>query len=127
MIDYDNLSLLADFYEFSMGNGFLDNGDIDSIAYFDMYFRKVPDDGGFAIFAGLEQVINYIENLRFTKEDIENAYKKFYMRDKSRSSQGHYGMGLYICEIICKKHGGEINLGNNISGGACVQATFNIE
>lgn len=71
MIDYDNLSLLADFYEFSMGNGFLDNGDIDSIAYFDMYFRKVPDDGGFAIFAGLEQVINYIENLRFTKEDIE--------------------------------------------------------
>lgn len=62
----------------------------------------------------------------FSENDIINGCKLYY-HDESGSDTAHYGMGLYICEIICKKHGGEINLGNNISGGACVQATFNIE
>ncbi len=71
MLDYEKLSLLADFYEFTMGNGFVQTGNIDSIAYFDMYFRKIPDQGGYAIFAGLEQVVQYIENLEFNEEELE--------------------------------------------------------
>jgi nicotinate phosphoribosyltransferase len=65
----DNHSLLTDFYELTMANGYLQNGMEDQIAYFDVFFRKIPDNGGFAIFAGLEQVIEYIENLEFTEED----------------------------------------------------------
>ena len=54
-----------------MGNGYLQNGMKDKITYFDVFFRRVPDGGGFAIAAGLQQVVEYIENLRFTQEDIE--------------------------------------------------------
>ena len=53
-----------------MANGYFELGKKDEIAYFDMFFRKVPDDGGFAILAGLEQIVEYLENLRFTEEDI---------------------------------------------------------
>ncbi len=66
-----NLSMLADFYEFTMANGYLENNMADKIAYFDMFFRSVPDGGGFAIMAGLEQLIDYLKNLHFTEEDIE--------------------------------------------------------
>lgn len=71
MEDFSKFILLADFYEFTMSNGFYLNNKADSIAYFDVYFRKIPDDGGFAIFAGLEQVINYIENLEFTEDELD--------------------------------------------------------
>ena len=67
-----NYTLLCDFYELTMGNGYFQTGGYaDQICYFDVFFRSVPDGGGFAIAAGLEQVIDYIENLRFTEEDIE--------------------------------------------------------
>lgn len=66
-----NLSMLADYYEFTMANGYIANGVADTEAVFDMFFRKVPDNGGFAIAAGLEQVIEYIENLKFTEDDID--------------------------------------------------------
>ncbi len=66
-----NLTMLADFYEFTMANGYLENGIGNRSAVFDMFFRKVPDGGGFAIFAGLEQVIDYLSGLSFTDEDIE--------------------------------------------------------
>ena len=65
-----NHTLLTDFYELTMANGYFELGKKDEIAYFDMFFRKVPDDGGFAILAGLEQIVEYLENLRFTEEDI---------------------------------------------------------
>ena len=66
-----NYTLLCDFYELTMGNGYFQTeGYADQICYFDVFFRNVPDGGGFAIAAGLEQVISYIENLRFTEEDI---------------------------------------------------------
>lgn len=71
-----NLTMLTDFYEFTMINGFFENGCAEKIAYFDMFFRRVPDKGGFAIMAGVEQVINYIKELEFTHEDIE------YLRSK---------------------------------------------
>ena len=66
-----NMTMLCDFYELTMGNGYFQNGYKDRITYFDVFFRKVPDNGGFAIAAGLEQLIDYIENLHFSQEDIE--------------------------------------------------------
>ena len=72
----ENYTMLFDFYEATMGNGYLKCGKSEQITYFDMFFRSVPDGGGFAIAAGLEQVIEYIENLEFTDRDIE------YLRSK---------------------------------------------
>lgn len=66
-----NLTMLTDFYELTMANGYLKNGMKDTIATFDMFFRKVPDGGGFAVMAGVEQLIEYIKNLHFSKEDLE--------------------------------------------------------
>lgn len=69
-----NLSMLADYYQYTMANAYIENGTESTIAYYDLYFRRVPDNGGFAIVAGLEQAIDYIENLHFTEEDL--AYFK---------------------------------------------------
>lgn len=66
-----NLSMLCDFYELTMGNGYLESGLTDRVTYFDVFFRSVPDNGGFAIAAGLEQVVEYIRELHFDPEDIE--------------------------------------------------------
>ena len=68
-----NMTMLCDFYELTMGNGYFEAGCKERITYFDVFFRKVPDGGGFAIAAGLEQLIDYIENLHFTEEDIASA------------------------------------------------------
>lgn len=65
-----NMSMLMDFYELTMSNGYYKNGLNSKIVYFDVFFRKVPEKGGFAIMAGLEQVIEYIEGLKFDEEDI---------------------------------------------------------
>ena len=65
-----NLTMLTDFYEITMANGYFESGMADDIAYFDMFFRRVPDGGGYAIMAGLEQLIDYLKNLRFTDADI---------------------------------------------------------
>ncbi len=70
-MSYKNKAMLCDYYEFTMGNGYFKKGLADRISYFDVFFRKVPDGGGFAIAAGLEQVIDYIENLHFDESDIE--------------------------------------------------------
>lgn len=67
----ENLVLLCDFYEFTMSAGYFKYGQSETITYFDVFFRRIPDGGGFAICAGLEQVIDYIENFKFEKEDIE--------------------------------------------------------
>lgn len=66
-----NNTLLTDFYELTMANGYFELGKQNEIAYFDMFFRKVPDEGGFAIMAGLEQLITYMMNLKFTEDDIK--------------------------------------------------------
>lgn len=71
MITKENLTMLTDFYELTMANGYLANGMGDEIAYFDMFFRRVPDGGGYAIMAGVEQVVEYLKNLKFENEDIE--------------------------------------------------------
>lgn len=67
----DNLTMLCDFYELTMSNGYFKNGFYKRMTYFDVFFRNVPDNGGFAIAAGLEQVVDYIENLHFSKKDID--------------------------------------------------------
>jgi nicotinate phosphoribosyltransferase len=66
-----NYTMLCDFYELTMGNGYFLSDMHQKITYFDVFFREVPDGGGFAIAAGLEQVIDYIQNLHFDKKDIE--------------------------------------------------------
>ena len=65
-----NLSMLFDFYEMTMANGYFRQGMQDRITYFDVFFRRVPDEGGFAIAAGLEQLVEYIQNLHFDEDDI---------------------------------------------------------
>ncbi len=65
-----NCSMLCDFYQLTMGNGYYRTKYAERTAYFDMFFRRVPDGGGYAVAAGLEQVIGYINNLRFTDDDI---------------------------------------------------------
>lgn len=66
----ENLTLLTDFYELTMANGFFCTENGERIVYFDMFFRTVPDKGGVAILAGIHQLIDYIRNLKFTDEDI---------------------------------------------------------
>ena len=65
-----NLTMLCDFYELTMGNGYFVSGMQDRMTYFDVFFREVPDGGGFAIAAGLEQIIDYVQKLHFGEEDI---------------------------------------------------------
>ena len=76
-----NYTLLCDFYELTMANGYFELGKANEISYFDVFYRKVPDGGGFAIAAGLEQVIDYIKKLKFTDEDIA------YLRSKNLFSE----------------------------------------
>lgn len=81
-MDERNLSMLCDFYELTMGNGYFQNGFYKKTAYFDVFYRSVPDGGGFAIAAGLEQVIDYIKNLHFSEENIA------FLRSKNIFNEG---------------------------------------
>ena len=76
-----NLTILCDYYELTMGNGYFDHNMGDKITYFDVFYRQNPDMGGFAICAGLEQVVEYIQNLHFEPEDIE------YLRGRNMFSE----------------------------------------
>lgn len=70
-----NISMLTDYYEMTMGNGYLKYFG-DTVAYYDAFFRRIPDGGGFAVMAGLEALVEYIQNLRFTDEDIDYLRKQ---------------------------------------------------
>lgn len=76
-----NYSMLCDFYSLTMANAYLQQGKQKEIAYFDLFYRTVPDGGGFVIAAGLEQLVDYISNMRFTEEDI------IYLRGKGIFSE----------------------------------------
>ena len=80
--DKRNLTMLMDFYELTMSNGYFVKGLKDKCVVFDMFYRRNPDEGGFVIFAGLEQLVNYIQNLSFDEEDIE------YLRSKNMFDEG---------------------------------------
>ena len=77
-----NLSMLCDYYELTMGNGYFVQGMQDRITYFDIFFRSVPDNGGFAIAAGLEQAIEYVQQLHFDEDDIA------YLRSRNMFDEG---------------------------------------
>lgn len=82
MVEKFNATMLTDYYELAMANGYLELGMEEDIAYFDMFFRRIPDNGGYAIVAGLEQVIEYIENLDFTDDDIEYLRGKHHFDER---------------------------------------------
>ena len=82
MYTKQNRTLLTEFYEITMANGYFEAGMRDEKAYFDMFFRRVPDGGGFAIMAGVEQMIEYFKNLKFDDKDIE------FLRSKNCFSEG---------------------------------------
>lgn len=77
-----NLTMLCDYYELTMGNGYYVAGLKDRITYFDIFYRSVPDGGGYAIAAGLEQIVDYVQKLRFEPEDIE------YLRSRNMFDEG---------------------------------------
>lgn len=77
-----NLTMLMDYYELTMSNGYFEKGFKDKIVVFDMFYRKNPDNGGFVVAAGLEQLVEYISNMSFSKDDIE------YLRAKGEFSEG---------------------------------------
>lgn len=75
--DKRNVSMVMDMYELTMSNGYFNKECQDTVVAFDVFYRNNPDNAGFAVFAGLEQVIEYIQNLHFSEEDVE------YLRSKN--------------------------------------------
>lgn len=80
--DKRNLTMMMDFYEMTMANGYFESGGKNTRVAFDVFYRRNPDNGGFAIFAGLEQIIDYVENMHFSAEDVE------YFRQQNLFSEG---------------------------------------
>ena len=76
-MERENMTMLCDFYELTMANGYFLTGKQNTVSYFDVFFRSIPDQGGFAITAGLQEVVEYIQNFHFTDSDIE------YLRSKN--------------------------------------------
>ena len=124
MTDKDiNLTMLVDFYELTMANGYFENGMKDKIACFDLFFRRVPDNGGFAIMAGLEQLIDYLQNLAFSTDDIE------YLRDRGIFSDGflqYLADFKFSCDVYAIAEGTPIFPGEPILTvkGPIIQAQF---
>ena len=85
-----NLTMLCDFYELTMGNGYLDAGIGEKICCFDVFFRDVPDGGGFAVAAGLEQIVDYIQNLHFDAEDIAYLRSRGIFREEFLNYLSHF-------------------------------------
>ncbi len=85
-----NLTMLCDFYELTMGNGYLDAGLGEKICCFDVFFRDVPDGGGFAVAAGLEQIVDYIQNLHFDAEDIAYLRSRGIFREEFLDYLSHF-------------------------------------
>lgn len=118
-----NLTLLTDFYELTMAGGYFENDMVDQIAYFDMFFRKNPDNSGFAIMAGVEQMLEYLTNLKFTDEDIE------YLRSRNMFSEAflEYLKNFeFTCDVWAVPEGTPIFPGEPIVTvkGPLIQAQF---
>ncbi len=118
-----NHTMLTDFYEITMSNGFFEKGLGEKTVYFDMFFRKIPDNGGFAIMAGVEQMIEYLKNLKFTKEDID------YLRSKNMFDEEYLAYLAdfkFECDVWAVPEGTPIFPGEPIVTvkGPAVQAQF---
>lgn len=119
----DNYTMVTDFYELTMANGYFNNGYKDKICYFDMFFRKVPDKGGFAIMAGVERLVNYLNNLSFTDDDID------YLRSKRIFSEdflNYLKTFEFCCDVWAVPEGTPIFPGEPIVTvrGPAIQAQF---
>ncbi len=119
----ENLTMLTDFYEITMANGYFENGFEETIAYFDMFFRHVPDGGGFAIMAGVQQLIEYMEQLHFTQEDID------FLRSKGIFCEGflqYLANFEFCCDVWAVPEGRPIFPGEPIVTvrGPVIQAQF---
>ena len=118
-----NLTMLTDFYEITMANGYYAKGFQDKICYFDMFFRKVPDGGGFAIMAGVEQLVDYLNNLKFTDEDIAYLRKKGTFREEFLTYLKNF---KFCCDVWIVPEGTPIFPGEPIVTvkGPAIQAQF---
>ncbi|HZK87802.1 MAG TPA: hypothetical protein VFC27_01510, partial [Anaerovoracaceae bacterium] len=123
MNDRHNLTMLTDFYELTMANGYIETGISEDIAYFDMFFRKIPDGGGFAIMAGLEQAIEYLSNLRFSDRDIEFLENK---KIFSKAFLEYLKKFKFTCDVWAVPEGTPIFPGEPIISvkGPVIQAQF---
>lgn len=123
MIEKLNLTMLTDFYEITMANGYFESDMADDIAYFDMFFRQNPDGGGYAIMAGLEQVINYLNNLKFTDEDIEFLREKNIFSDRFLEYLRNFN---FVCDVWAIEEGTPIFPGEPMVTvrGPVIQAQF---
>ncbi len=122
-MDRNRLTMLTDFYEITMANGYFQNGMMDKICYFDMFFRRVPDGGGFAIMAGIEQVVDYIRALSFTEDDIA------YLRSRHMFSEeflAYLADFRFVCDVWAIPEGTPIFPGEPILTvrGPAIQAQF---
>lgn len=117
-----NLTMLTDFYEITMANGYFKNNFKDTIAYFDMFYRKVPDGGGFVIAAGLEQLVDYLANLAFDNDDIE------YLRSKGFGEDflDYLANFKFVCDVWAVPEGTPVFPGEPIVKvkGPVIQAQF---
>ncbi|ERI90142.1 nicotinate phosphoribosyltransferase [Clostridiales bacterium oral taxon 876 str. F0540] len=118
-----NLTMLVDFYELTMANGYLDNNVGDKIAYFDMFFRRVPDGGGYCIMAGVQQLIEYMSNLSFTKDDIDYLRNKNIFSDKFLSYLENFN---FTCDVWAVPEGNPVfpNEPLVVVKGPIIQAQF---
>lgn len=121
--DARNLTMLTDFYEITMANGYLLEGIAEKEVVFDLFFRKVPDKGGFAIFAGLEHAIEYLDNLTFSKEDIAYLRGKGIFDEKFLSYLENF---KFQCDIWAMEEGTPIFPGEPVIvvKGPAIQAQF---
>ena len=101
MEDY-NVALLCDFYEFTMGNGYFLSGMSEENACFDLYFRRVPDGGGFAIAAGLADVVDYLSHLDFTEQDIAFLRSKHLFCEEFLEYLQHFE---FCCDVFAVEEG----------------------
>lgn len=123
MVEKLNLTMLTDFYELTMANGYFCSDMANDIAYFDMFFRRIPDGGGYAIMAGLEQIVEYFKNLEFSDEDIT------YLRDKNLFSEDflEYLRNFeFVCDVWAVPEGTPVFPGEPLMTvrGPVIQAQF---
>lgn len=121
--DNSNYTMLCDFYELTMANGYFERGMKDDIAYFDMFFRSIPDNGGYALMIGTEQLIEYIKNLKFNDDDIEYlASKKIF----SQNFLNYLKNMKFSCDVWAVEEGTPIFPGEPIVTvrGPATQAQF---
>ncbi len=121
--DNNNYTMLCDFYELTMANGYFESGMEDQIAYFDMFYRTIPDKGGYALMMGTEQLVEYIEKLKFDPDDIE------YLRGKKIFSEGfleYLSTMNFSCDVWAIEEGTPIFPGEPIVivRGPALQAQF---